>query len=159
MTNPYIKQQRATLNASNAAHSEGWALVELARRLDEAAKLEPFEREKVVEIVRLNWRIWTIFQSELSSPECTVPPAIRSNLLNLAGFVDKRSVDIISRPTAEKLTALININRQIGAGLMESAKVTSQEQQAAMAEKLGAGQLGTGPGGLPKMPQSVEMKI
>ncbi len=153
MTNPYIKQQRQNLHSANAAHSEGWALVELARRMDDVAKMDPPSKEKIVEVTRLNWRIWTIFQSELSTDESTVPEPIRTNLLNLATFVDKRSVDIISRPTPEKLTALININRQIGAGLMESSKIVTQDANNEKAK------LETGSTGMPKMPSSVEMKI
>lgn len=79
------------------------------------------------EITRLNWRIWTIFQSELVDPECPVPKEIRENLLSLSNFIDKRSIDIISNPSPEKLGVLININRQIGAGLMGNPGTGSPE--------------------------------
>ena len=39
-------------------------------------------------------------------------------MLNLCNFIDKRVVDILAKPTPQKLDVLININRQIAAGLL-----------------------------------------
>jgi hypothetical protein len=39
-------------------------------------------------------------------------------LLNLANFIDKRSIDLLAYPSAEKLETLIGINRNIAAGLL-----------------------------------------
>ena len=47
-----------------------------------------------------------------------VPQEIRQNLLNLSNFIDKRSVELISKPHPDKIGVLVNINRQIGAGLL-----------------------------------------
>jgi len=43
---------------------------------------------------------------------------MRSNIINLANFVFKREVEILSKPSKEKLDVLININKEIAAGLM-----------------------------------------
>ncbi len=118
MKNPYASQQKKSLNIGSGPQAEGWALIEMARRLEQAR--QSGDKKEILQQCRLNWRIWTILQSELVDPECSVPKEIRENLLSLSNFIDKRSTDIIGKPTDEKLEVLININRQIGAGLMEN---------------------------------------
>ncbi len=95
-------------------------MIEMARRLDEAIKMDagPDREAALRDLVRRNWRMWTILQAALLDPECTVPMEIRQNLLSLSNFIDKRSVECLSDLQPEKLSVLININRQIGAGLM-----------------------------------------
>lgn len=121
MTNPYATQQRASLDNAPAQHAEGWALIEAARRMD-AARVNPDDSDTVLTSVRLNWRIWTIIQAALVDPECPLPKQIRENLINLSNFIDKRSAQMIANPkSVEKMDVLININRQIGAGLLGNA--------------------------------------
>ncbi len=100
--------------------TEGRALMESARRLSNAQK--DGDQAKIIECIRLNWRLWTIFQAELTSPECAVPTEIRQNMLNLCNFVDKRTVEILADPKPELLTVLVNINRNVGAGLLSSTE-------------------------------------
>ena len=128
MANPYAQQQRTSLENAPPQAAEGWALVEMARRL-EALKETPDDLENIRTQVRTNWRIWTIFQANLVDPECTVPREIRENLLNLSNFIDKRSVELISDPKVEKTQVLVNINRQIGAGLMGSPSDDPEEAE------------------------------
>jgi flagellar protein FlaF len=128
MSNPYASQQRAALENAPPQAAEGYALIELARRLDDAAKI-PENLAAIREVVRLNWRVWTIFQAELVDPECQTPRPIRENLLNLSNFIDKRSAELIANPEAAKLPVLININRQIGAGLLGSPSDDPEEAE------------------------------
>lgn len=121
MKNPYASQQKNALNVGSGPQAEGWALIEMARRLELARQNN--DKKEILQQCRLNWRIWTILQSELVDPECTVPKEIRENLLNLSNFIDKRSTNVIADPTEDKLEVLININRQIGAGLMENNEI------------------------------------
>lgn len=131
MNNPYAAQQRAQLQNANPQSAEGWALVETARRL-EAAKRAPQDTEGVLTAVRLNWRIWTIIQASLVDPECPLPLEIRENLLNLSRFIDRRSAELIATPSdIHKIDVLINIDRQIGAGLLGSPSEGEADQQAA----------------------------
>ena len=97
--------------------TEGRALLEAARRLSEAQQ-NPDDRKGLREAARLNWRLWTIFQAELSAPECPVPQEIRVNMLNLCNFVDRRTVAVLAEAKPQLLDVLINVNRQIAAGLL-----------------------------------------
>lgn len=102
---------------NSAQETEGRALMEAARRLFNAQK--DGDADTILTCVRLNWRLWTIFQAELTAPECSVPIEIRQNMLNLCNFVDKRTVEILADAKPELLTVLININRNVAAGLLE----------------------------------------
>jgi flagellar protein FlaF len=100
----------------NPRETEAWALTETARRMT-MAQSESVDVEEFLAAVRLNWRLWTIFQADLSTPDCEVPLEIRQNMLSLANYVDKRSVEIISSRNRDLATSLININRQLAGGL------------------------------------------
>jgi flagellar protein FlaF len=85
------------------------------------------DREEMLAAVRINWRLWTIIQAELLDPQCTVPMDIRTNVLSLAQFVDKHSVDVIGKPEDRQLDILISINREIAGGLFTAPRPQSQE--------------------------------
>ncbi len=73
--------------------------------------------ERLDEALKYNQRVWTLFQSELSNPENPLPKKLKEDLLSLSAFIDRRIFDILSFPAPEKLTAIININLNIAAGL------------------------------------------
>lgn len=119
----------------NPTYTEAWALVEAARRM--AMPLEygdlndPENKVWVRDSLRLNWRLWTIFQTELSLEDGPVPTEIRESMLNLCNFVDKHTVDTINAPTAEKIATLIEINRNIANGLLTSLHNALDSAEAA----------------------------
>ena len=110
-----------TTQGGNPRETEGRALLEAARRLAEAQK-SPDDRDTLRAAARLNWRLWTIFQAEVVAPDCELPHEIRQNMINLCNFVDKRTVDVLAQPEPQKVDVLININRQIAAGLLTNPK-------------------------------------
>ena len=74
---------------------------------------------KLDESLKFNQLIWSIFQAELEAEDNPLPKDLRFNLLRLSAFIDGRSLDTMAYPAREKLTILININRNIAAGLRE----------------------------------------
>lgn len=79
--------------------------------------------EILEETLKYNRQIWMMFyDTALENPEGDRPNDIRSNIINLANFVFKREIEIMSAPTKEKLNVLINVNREIAAGLMAKDK-------------------------------------
>jgi flagellar protein FlaF len=76
--------------------------------------------EMLDEALKYNQKIWTLFQSELAKPGNPLPKKIREDLLSLSAFVDKRIFEIMSFPTPEKLSAIININLNVASGLKGS---------------------------------------
>lgn len=73
--------------------------------------------EMLEEALVFNQQIWSIFQTELMRDDHPMPRKLRMDLMALASFVDKRIFDLMAYPASEKLTAIININRNIAAGL------------------------------------------
>ena len=69
------------------------------------------------EALVFNQQIWSIFQTELMREDHPMPKKLRMDLMALASFIDKRIFDLMAYPSSEKLTAIININRNIAAGL------------------------------------------
>lgn len=80
-----------------------WDAPDRERRLDEALKL--------------NQRLWTFFQTELAAEDNPLPRELKVQLLNLIEFIDKRTFDVMAFPASNKLRILIDINRNVAAGL------------------------------------------
>ena len=104
----------------NPTQSEVWALTQSALKMRDAVLSEDLEQMKSA--VRLNWRLWTIFQADLLSEECQMPVEIRQNVLTLAHFIDKHSVDFFGEPDPNNIDVLININREIAGGLSDGVR-------------------------------------
>ena len=113
-SNPYSNVPSA---AADPRQVEGWALTETAMRM-KAAQREPIDEAALLHAVRLNWRLWTIFQASLLEPECPLPPELRTGILGLSNFVDKHTSKIIAEPKPEMLDVLIKINRELAGGLL-----------------------------------------
>jgi flagellar biosynthesis activator protein FlaF len=75
---------------------------------------------KLDEALRFNQRLWTFFQSELLDMSNPLPSDLKTNLLNLSGFVDRRTLEVMAFPGSEKLKILIDINRSVATGLREN---------------------------------------
>ncbi len=112
--NPYSNVPTA---AADPRQIEGWALTETALRM-KAAQREPVDEAALLQAVRLNWRLWTIFQASLLEPDCPLPTELRNGILSLSNFIDKHTAGIIADPKPEKLDVLIRVNREIAGGLM-----------------------------------------
>jgi flagellar protein FlaF len=109
---------------------ESWALMETALRM-KAAQKEPMDEAVLLQAVRTNWRLWTIFQASLLDPESLVPIDIRNNVLSLSNFIDSHTADIIADPKPAKLDVLIRINREIAGGLMTAPAAPPAEAAVA----------------------------
>ena len=71
------------------------------------------------EALAYNRQIWMLFyDTALENKDGDRPNDLRSNIVNLANFIFKREVEIMAKPEKQKLEILININREIAAGLM-----------------------------------------
>ena len=89
---------------------------------------EDGHKERLDAAIRFNQKVWSFFQAELSDPENPMPKEIKQNLLSLSVFIDRRLLELLLTPVPEMLTAIININMNIAAGLMEKPKGESGAQ-------------------------------
>jgi flagellar biosynthesis activator protein FlaF len=72
------------------------------------------------EALVFNQKIWTIFQDELVRNTNPLPEEVRTDILKLSLFIDKRIIEIMNDPQPEKLDIIININLNIAGGLRGS---------------------------------------
>ena len=115
-SDPYRSSQKL---GAGARQTEARALMETARALADAQdNIENITAYRAA--LRLNWRLWTIFQSDVSGVENPLSDDIKQNILSLSVFVDKHTVDALANPEGRKLKVLIDINRNIASGLMTS---------------------------------------
>ena len=89
--------------------------MQAAVRMNQAKEVG--DKAAMLAAVRLNWQLWTIIQADLLAPDCPIELELRGNVLSLAKFIDKHTVQFLGNPQAERLDVLININRELSAGL------------------------------------------
>ncbi len=118
----YQADERETISGRE---TEARVLTEAARKLQYCQNNWHSEdnESKLSEALRYNQKVWSIFQTELTREGNPLPAQLRQNLLRLSVFVDKRIFETIASPSPEKLNAVININRNIAAGLRESPAI------------------------------------
>lgn len=78
-------------------------------------------RHELIGALMFNRKLWTVFLGSVTGEQCELPKALRENIANLGIFVMKRTMEMLAEPAPGKLTVLININRELAAGLRERA--------------------------------------
>src|SRR3954466_4046132 len=102
--------------ANHPRSTEAWALSEASRRLVVAAKADDAGKS-LREALILNQRLWTIFQTSMSEPDCPLPREIRDNVLTLSMMVDRQILQRLGDLDGSKLQPILDINRCVAEGL------------------------------------------
>jgi len=115
--------ESGTKAAPSGRELEAAALYKSARQLEGCRRDwdAPNHAQRLEEALRFNQRLWTFFQSELAADDYELPRELRRNLLKLSAFIDRRTFEVMAAPSPEALQALIEINRNIAAGLAAHA--------------------------------------
>jgi len=71
--------------------------------------------------LKFNRKLWNVFINSATSDANPLPAAIRQNIANLGLFVLNHTIKLEARPEPGRLDVLININREVAAGLRSSA--------------------------------------
>lgn len=120
----YTTHQRDT---ETTRESEARALLSCSSKLEEVRNTDT-SREELGEAIRLNQRLWTIFQVSLCEQDNTLPDETKGLLLNLSRYVDKTSFKILAEDNRTLLPSLININRTIAKGLSVDNEPKTEQQ-------------------------------
>ena len=64
-----------------------------------------------------NRKLWTVFLTSVTTNDNPLPPEMRQNIANIGIFVLNHTLNVSGDPAPERLRSLININRQLAAGL------------------------------------------
>lgn len=100
--------------------AEAMAFTKAALLLEEASK-DASNLPALSQALRFNHLLWTIIQADITEEANRLPPELKANLLSLSIFVDKQTVKALKSGDPKDIEALININRNIAAGLRTEA--------------------------------------
>jgi flagellar biosynthesis activator protein FlaF len=71
--------------------------------------------------VLYNRRLWTVFLDSVCDDSSALPAELRQNIANIGIFVMTETFSLMTDPKASLLVPLININRELAAGLRGNA--------------------------------------
>jgi flagellar protein FlaF len=74
-------------------------------------------RSELSDVLHYNRKLWGVFLTTVTKEDNPLPQPIKQNVANLGLFVMNHTIEVIASPSPQKLDVLININREIAAGL------------------------------------------
>ena len=126
MSQGYSTYAQSQQVAETHQETEARALLRCASRL-ELAQQPGVSYADYCEAVQHNQRLWTVFQVSLLKGEHTLPAELADLLKSLSLFVDRRTMRAFAEHDGKLLNVLININRQVAAGLMQQHEKLAAE--------------------------------
>jgi flagellar protein FlaF len=120
-------------NAANAYASVGQTgltgrdleaslLIRAAAQLQAVVDSWEERQHELGDALTYNRRLWTILATAATEAENPLPAKVKEDLALLAAFIFKRTIDLQVEPSSDKIGPLININRNIAAGLREPSR-------------------------------------
>lgn len=121
--NPIDAYKRVDKTTQTGRELEAAVLTKAALALKECQdNWDAANHDEMLEVaLKYNQMVWSLFQGELAQADNPLPKKLREDILSLSAFIDRRIFQIMAYPSPEKLTAIININMNIAAGLRTSA--------------------------------------
>ena len=113
------KYSQNEINSLEQSELESRALIRTAAALNNIKQNWEEKKGELDEALNKNRRLWVILSSAISEGDSPQPEEVKKNILNLALFVFKRTIDVLSNPRPEGLDILITINMNIARGLGE----------------------------------------
>src|SRR5262245_19467436 len=92
-------------------------LLKAASRLQAVHDQWDGERAKLDSALLFNRKLWTVFLASATNKENPLPAEVRQNVANIGIFVMSQTMALMGNPRREQLPGLININRELAAGL------------------------------------------
>jgi flagellar protein FlaF len=92
-------------------------LLDAAARLQAVRDAWDSKRPELDAALVNNRRLWSIFVTSATNAENPLPVAVRQNIANLGLFVFQQTMTVQIDPKPDNLVSLININRELAAGL------------------------------------------
>jgi len=96
---------------------EASLLLKAASQLQEIHDSWSDDTSALETVLHYNRRLWTVFVGAVAEEDSPLPQEVRNNVASLGVFIFKHSLDVQAEPTRDKLLPLININKEVAAGL------------------------------------------
>lgn len=113
---------KVATQTSSPRELEADLLLKAAARLQ--AVVEKWDGKKSNEYhdaLSYNRRLWVILFSAVSSADNPLPREARQSVANLGLFIFNETVKLTTEPDRDKVVSLVDINRQVAAGLLGRA--------------------------------------
>lgn len=104
---------------------EAMVLMKAAARLQAIRDAWDARRSELDEALSYNRKLWTILVSSATGEENPLPQALKQNLANLGVFVFRHTITVMGAPSPDRLGILIDINRELAAGLRGQVPATA----------------------------------
>jgi flagellar biosynthesis activator protein FlaF len=117
MSNPAQAYARTAQQTLQGRDLEAHVLLKSAARLQGIRDNFEARQGELSDALLANRKIWTIFVTSMSADDCQLPSLVRSNIINLGMFVFNRTLQLSVNAKPEQLRVLIDINRNLAAGL------------------------------------------
>lgn len=109
--------QQTTKAVETPREREAALLMRAAASLQKLRDEWPANSEHLETAINFNCKLWTVFMTSVTKDDNPLPTEVRQNIANLGLFVMNQSREMLLEPEQEKLAVLVNLNRQIAAGL------------------------------------------
>ncbi len=103
---------------SSPRELEADLLLKAASRLQSIRDTWDKSKAQLEDALLYNRKLWTIFLTTATDGTNPLPAEIRQNVANIGIFVMNHTLSTSADPHPDKLNSLININRELAAGLM-----------------------------------------
>ncbi len=113
-TSNYASAQREGLSQKEM---EAQAFIGAAAALNKIKENWEAEKQTLPDVLEKNKMLWSVIASAMQEDDCPQPRDIRNNIIQLAAFIFKRTLELLGEPRKEGLDILININMNIARGL------------------------------------------
>lgn len=114
----YGKVASQTLNPRDL---EAHLLLKAASKLQSVRENWDAKQDELDGALHFNRKLWSIFLASVTDPKNPLPKPVRENVANLGLFVFKQTFAAMFERNPDQLRPLININRDIAAGLRGQA--------------------------------------
>lgn len=96
---------------------EAHVLIKAATKLQRIVDDWDARQGELTEALTNNRKLWTILVAAVTEADNPLPQPIKSNIASLGLFVFNHTISVMITPAPERLKVLININRDLAAGL------------------------------------------
>ena len=96
-------------------------MLQAAARLQSVSDGWDQNRAKLDDALLFNRKLWSVFLTEMTDSKNPMPKTVRQNVANIGLFVMNHTVKVMQDPRPVHLGSLININREVAAGLLGRA--------------------------------------
>ena len=115
--NAYAAAARSAQTTASPRELEASLLIKAATRLQGVADDWTGRQTELDGALTYNRKLWTLLVSAVIAEDNPLPVEIKRNILGLANFIFNRTFQIAAAPEPAAIGILVNINRDIAAGL------------------------------------------